>query len=63
MFDDDVRSTMPAVHQIGADLSTLSIEELRERIALLQGEIERLESELASKDSSRNAAESLFSRG
>jgi uncharacterized small protein (DUF1192 family) len=61
MFDDD-RPAKPLIHEIGADLSTLSIAELRERIALLRAEMERIEAELATKDTSRNAAESLFSR-
>lgn len=61
MFDDD-RPAKPMTHEIGADLSALSIAELKERIVLLRAEIERIEAELASKDSSRSAAESLFSR-
>jgi uncharacterized small protein (DUF1192 family) len=63
MIDDETRPVVPVAHQIGADLSTLSFGELQERITLLKTEIERLEAELAAKDSTRHAAESLFSRG
>lgn len=47
---------------IGQDLSTLSVEELRHTIDLLREEIGRLEQELASKDTTKAAAESLFRR-
>lgn len=59
MFDDD-RPQQPAAHEIGSDLSLLSVDELRNRIVLLQGEIARLEEEVAAKTSGRKAAESLF---
>ncbi len=61
MFDDDARPPAAAPVEIGADLSSLSIEELKDRVELLRAEIGRIEAELAAKDSSRNAAESLFS--
>jgi uncharacterized small protein (DUF1192 family) len=56
--EEDVKK--PAVHQIGSDLSLLSVDELEQRIALLQGEIRRLEAERDSKRASKTAAESLF---
>jgi uncharacterized small protein (DUF1192 family) len=59
MFDDD-RPVKKVSHEVGADLSTLSVDELKARIALLKEEIGRIESELASKSSSRSSAESLF---
>lgn len=59
MFDDD-RPQQPSAHEIGSDLSLLSVDELRNRIVLLQGEIARLEEEVAAKTSGRKAAESLF---
>lgn len=61
MFDEDVLRPK-AAHEIGMDLSTLSEHELAERVEVLKTEIARLETELASKGSSRAAAESLFSR-
>jgi len=59
MFDDD-RPVKKVSHEIGADLSTLSVDELNARIALLREEIGRIEAEVASKSSSRSSAESLF---
>jgi Uncharacterized small protein containing a coiled-coil domain len=59
-FIDDDRPQKKVAHEIGADLSTLSVDELRARVELLKGEIVRLEAEAASKTSTRSAAESLF---
>ena len=59
MFEDE-QQKKPLAHEIGCDLSLISVDELQERIALLQQEIERLEAEKSSKEKSKNAAESLF---
>ncbi|MBW9117900.1 DUF1192 domain-containing protein [Rhizobium cauense] len=59
-FIDDDRPQKKVAHEIGADLSTLSVDELKARIDLLKAEITRLEAEAASKTSTRSAAESLF---
>lgn len=59
-FIDDDRPQKKIAHEIGADLSTLSVDELRARVELLRAEIVRLEAEAASKTSTRSAAESLF---
>lgn len=59
LFDDD-RPQKKTVHDIGSDLSLLSVDELSARIDLLKAEIARLESEKAQKGASRSAAESLF---
>ncbi len=61
IFDDEPKK--PArVHQIGQDLSLLSVDELRERISQLRAEISRLEGELEAKGSTKAAAEALFRR-
>jgi uncharacterized small protein (DUF1192 family) len=61
IFDDEPKK--PArVHQIGQDLSLLSVDELAERIGQLQAEIARLEVELKSKGTTKAAAEALFRR-
>ncbi|WP_420961366.1 DUF1192 domain-containing protein [Brucella sp. IR073] len=59
LFDDElpVRKTN---HEIGQDLSLLSVAELEERIAALRVEIERLEADRDRKDASKAAAEALF---
>ena len=41
-IEDDDRPRKKVSHDIGQDLSLLSVEELSERIALLRSEIERL---------------------
>lgn len=61
LFDDEpVKSKR--VHEIGQDLSLLSVGELNERIDQLRREIERLEAELQSKGATKLAAEALFRR-
>ncbi len=62
VFDDEPRKKARP-HEIGQDLSLLSVGELTERIGLLRDEIARLEAELKSKDSTKSAAEALFRRG
>ncbi|MGJ5176723.1 DUF1192 domain-containing protein [Bradyrhizobium oligotrophicum] len=58
--EDDDRPRKAAAHEIGQDLSMLSVEELTGRIALLRGEIERVEQAVARKRASRDAAASIF---
>lgn len=62
MFLDDDLPKKPKAHEIGMDLSSLSIEELKDRIELLRAEIARLEADIAAKGSTRSAAESVFSK-
>ena len=59
-IEDDDRPRKKISHEIGQDLSLLSVEELTERIALLKSEIARLEEAAARKRSSRDAANSFF---
>lgn len=47
-------------HDIGMGLDALSIEELAERIQLLEAEILRLRAAIAAKGQSRQAAEAAF---
>lgn len=58
--DDDLPRPKSKPHEIGQDLTPLSVAELAERIALLQAEIERLEAVKAAKGNVRNAADALF---
>jgi uncharacterized small protein (DUF1192 family) len=62
IFDDEPRKKSRP-HEIGQDLSLLSVDELSERIALLREEIARLEAERTAKSATKSAAESLFRRG
>ena len=59
-IEDDDHTRKKVSHDIGQDLSLLSVEELSERIALLRSEIERLEAASAKKRASKDAANSLF---
>ena len=62
VIDDDDRPKKKLVHEIGQDLTLLSVEELRERIALLKDEIARLEVNMASKQVSRTTADQFFKK-
>ncbi|MGV7211866.1 DUF1192 domain-containing protein [Bradyrhizobium sp. UFLA05-112] len=59
-MDDDDRPRKKITHEIGQDLSLLSVEELTERISLLKSEIARLEEAATKKRASRDAANSVF---
>ncbi len=61
IFEEEAGKTR-RVHEIGQDLSLLSVDELRARIGQLQEEIARIEAELSAKGASRSAAEALFRR-
>ncbi len=58
--EDDDRPRKKISHEIGQDLSLLSVEELAERVALLKTEIARLEEATTKKRASRDAANSVF---
>ena len=58
--DEDDRPRKKITHEIGQDLSLLSVEELTERIALLTSEIGRLQEAAARKRASKDAASSFF---
>ncbi|MGB3503028.1 MAG: DUF1192 family protein [Mesorhizobium sp.] len=61
LFDDEPKKKK-LVHEIGQDLSALSVDELDDRIVQLGDEIARLEAEKAAKGVTRNAADQLFRR-
>lgn len=58
--EDDDKPRKKISHEIGQDLSLLSVEELNERISLLTSEIERLQAAATKKRASREAANSFF---
>jgi uncharacterized small protein (DUF1192 family) len=61
-MDEDDRPKKKLVHEIGQDLTLLSVGELNDRIALLKEEIARLEANRSSKDASKSAAEMFFKK-
>jgi len=64
-FDPFADEPAPKVtgHEVGQDLSLLSIDEIDERIAMLEREIARLKEARAGKESSRAAASAFFNLG
>jgi uncharacterized small protein (DUF1192 family) len=60
--DDDDRPKKKISHEIGQDLTLLSVAELQQRIALMKDEIARLEANIASKQASRNVADAFFKK-
>ena len=59
-IDDDDKAKKKISHEVGQDLTLLSVEELAERIALLQSEIQRLQSSMQLKRATRDAADRFF---
>ena len=49
-------------HEIGQDLTLLSVGELTERVAQLKEEIARIEANMATKQASKSAADLFFKK-
>ncbi len=62
MIDPDDLPKKKTVHDIGQDLSLLSVGELGERVNVLKDEIDRLEAEIARKQASQTAANAFFKK-
>ena len=61
-MDDEDRPKKKIVHELGQDLTLLSVGELTERVALLKEEIARLEANMATKQASKSAADLFFKK-
>jgi uncharacterized small protein (DUF1192 family) len=61
-FIDEEPLKRARAHEIGQDLSLLSVEELQTRIGVLTEEITRIEQELSQKGATKAAADALFRR-
>jgi uncharacterized small protein (DUF1192 family) len=61
-FDDEDRPKKKLAHEIGQDLTLLSVKELDDRVALLREEIARLEADKTKKQATRSAADQFFKR-
>ena len=59
-IDDDDKPRKKITHDIGQDLSLLSVEDVEERIAILVTEIDRLKADMARKRAGRDAANAFF---
>jgi uncharacterized small protein (DUF1192 family) len=62
MIDPDDLPKKKVVHDVGQDLSLLSVGELGERVNSLRDEIARLEAEIARKRASQTAADAFFKK-
>jgi len=60
LFAEELPRGKPAAHEVGQDLSTLSMTELDERIEILEREIERLKEARGRKEASKDAASAFF---
>jgi len=61
-LDPDELPKKKIIHEMGQDLSLLSLGELSERITLLKEEIARLEAEKTRKHVSKSAADTFFKK-
>lgn len=59
MFDDDA-PRQSRTHTVGMLIDTMSVDELEERIGLLEAEIVRLREAVAARRQTKSAAESVF---
>ena len=60
MDEEERRPKRSPAHEVGQDLSLLSINELDERVGLLRAEIMRLETAKAQKLAAQGAAQTFF---
>ena len=60
MDEEELRPKRRPAHEVGQDLSLLSIAELDERVGELRAEILRLETAKAQKLAAQHAAQSFF---
>jgi len=61
-IDPDDLPKKKITHEMGQDLSLLSVGELADRIGLLNDEIARLDAEMARKRASQTAADRFFKK-
>ena len=61
-FDDDDLPKKKVSHEIGQELTLLSVIELQARIGLMREEIARLEADIGKKQASKSAADQFFKR-
>ena len=57
---DDEAIKKPKAHEVGMPLDAMSVEELSDRIGLLEGEILRLRAAIDARGATRKAADSVF---
>jgi uncharacterized small protein (DUF1192 family) len=60
MLDDEDAPKKKRTHEVGMPIETMSVDELEERIGLLEGEIERLRQAIAARRKTKDEANSVF---
>jgi uncharacterized small protein (DUF1192 family) len=60
--DPDDLPKKKITHEMGQELTLLSVAELTDRITLLKDEIARLEAEMKRKQASKSAADTFFKK-
>jgi uncharacterized small protein (DUF1192 family) len=60
--DPDDLPKKKITHEMGQELTLLSVAELTERVTLLKDEIARLEAEMKRKQASKSAADTFFKK-
>ena len=60
MFADEDAPKKKKAHEVGMPIDAMSVDELEERIGLLQAEIERLRQAIAARKKTRDEADSVF---
>ena len=58
MFDEEIKK--PKAHEVGMPIDTMSVDELNERIGLLESEIARLRVAIEARGATRKAADAAF---
>ena len=61
-FEEEDRPKKKIAHEIGQDLTLLSVAELTDRIGLMKEEIARLEADISKKQASRSVADQFFKK-
>jgi uncharacterized small protein (DUF1192 family) len=60
MFDDDDAVKKPRAHEVGMPIEAMSVEELADRIGLLEAEIARLKAAIAARQKHKSDAAAVF---
>ena len=60
--DEDDRPKKKIAHEIGQDLTLLSVTELDQRVQVLKDEIARLDADKKNKQASRSSADAFFKK-
>ena len=60
MLSDEDAPRKKRTHEVGMPIDTMSVDELEERIGLLEGEIARLREAIDARKKTKDAANSLF---